>query len=136
MNVWVFSTFTLIALLVIAVLYLVVELVGRAAERRYQTAAQEALDRYWKQHKDELRLNIPCPNCTLNFDAPDKVYFECPHCGFLLTVEWIKNFHHRRMKEEWENSFSGKFYRIAPSIRNARKEKEASEPSSHPWDPT
>ena len=34
MNVWVFITFTLIALIVIAVLYLVVELVGRAAERR------------------------------------------------------------------------------------------------------
>jgi hypothetical protein len=109
-----FVSITLIMLILFAALYGVVELIGRAAERRYRTAAQEALDRYWKQNKDELRLDVPCPNCSLRFDAPDQTYFECPHCAFLLTTEWIKNYHHRKMKEEWENSFSGRFYRIAP----------------------
>ncbi|MEZ4700569.1 MAG: hypothetical protein R2834_09585 [Rhodothermales bacterium] len=120
MTAWGFVGITLIVLAFFATLYLVVEFIGRAAERRYRTAAQEALDRYWKQHKDELRHDIPCPNCHLHFDAPDQTYFECPHCAFLLTTEWVKNYHHRKMKEEWENSFSGRFYRIAPESQQKR----------------
>lgn len=120
MTAWGFVSITLIVLAFFAILYVVVEYVGRAAERRNRTAAQEALDRYWKQNKEELRHDIPCPNCSLPFDAPDQTYFECPHCAYLLTTEWVKNYHLRKMKEEWENSFSGRFYRIAPETSQKR----------------
>ena len=117
MNVWLFVGITVGALVLMAILYYVVELVGRAAEKKYRTAAQEALERYWKQNKEALLKDIPCPSCQIGFDAPDTTYFECPNCGYLLTREWVKTYHHRKLKEEWENSFSGRFYRIAPEGR-------------------
>lgn len=118
MNVWVFIGITVGALAVLAIAYFVVELLGRAAEKRYKQEAKQALERYWRQNKDQLLLDFPCPNCTIKFDAPDTTYFECPHCSYLLTREWIKAYHHRKIKDEWENSFSGRYYRIAPEIKD------------------
>ena len=117
MNVWLFVGITVGVLVLMAVLYYAVELMGRAAEKKYRSAAQEALERYWKQNKENLLKDLPCPHCTIEFDAPDTTYFECPNCGYLLTREWVKSYHHRKLKEEWENSFSGRFYRIAPEGR-------------------
>lgn len=102
------------------VAYYAIELLGRSMERRNRTAAQASLDKYWEENKAELLSNIPCPSCNLEFGAPDQAYFECPNCGYLLTQEWVKNHFHRKLKEEWENSFSGKFYRIAPEARSGK----------------
>ncbi len=118
MNVWVFIGITGGVLAIMAIAYFIVELVGRAAEKKSRMAAKEALDRYWRQNKEELLMDLTCPNCTLKFDAPDTTYFECPHCAYLLTVEWVKSYHHRKLKDEWENSFSGRFYRIAPEVKD------------------
>lgn len=118
MNVWLFVGITTGALVLMGVAYYAIELLGRSVERRNRTAAQASLDRYWEDNKEELLHDLVCPNCDLHFDAPDKAYFECPNCGFLLTQEWIKNYFHRKLKEEWENSFSGKFYRIAPEAKS------------------
>ncbi len=118
MNVWLFVGITVGALVFMSVAYYVVELLGRGMERRNRTAAKASLDRYWEENKDELLQSLECPNCDMQFDAPDTAYFECPNCGYLLTQEWIKNYFHRKLKEEWENSFSGKFYRIAPESRS------------------
>ena len=71
MNVWLFVGITVGALVLMAILYYVVELVGRTAEKRYRSAAQEALERYWKQNKDTLLKDLPCPSCELTFDAPE-----------------------------------------------------------------
>ena len=109
---------TLGALVVLALLYFGIELMGRAAARKHRNAARVALDKYWEENKDQLRQHLPCPNCEMRFDAPDTTYFECPHCGYLLTREWVKNYHHRKLKEEWENSFSGRYYRISPEVRS------------------
>ncbi len=118
MNVWLFVGITVGALVFMSVAYYVIELLGRGMERRNRTAAKASLDRYWEENKDELLKSLECPNCDMQFDAPDTAYFECPNCGYLLTQEWIKNYFHRKLKEEWENSFSGKFYRIAPESRS------------------
>ena len=118
MNVWVFIGITGAVLVVLAIAYMVVELVGRAAEKKYKLAAKEALDRYWRQNKEQLLADLPCPNCTISFSAPDQTYFECPNCSYLLTREWVKAYYHRKLKEEWENSFSGRYYRIAPEIKD------------------
>ncbi|MBX2819246.1 MAG: hypothetical protein KTR29_06165 [Rhodothermaceae bacterium] len=117
MNIWVFIGIAGATLLVLAIAYFVVELVGRAAEKRYKTEAKEALEKYWRQHKDDLLKDLPCPSCSISFDAPDTTYFECPSCSFLMTQEWVKSYHHRKLKDEWENSFSGRYYRIAPEVR-------------------
>lgn len=118
MDVWVFVGLTVGALVLMGIFYYAVELVGRAAEKKYRTAAQEALERYWKQNKEDLLRDFPCPSCHIPFDAPDKTYFECPNCNYLLTREWVKSFHHRKLKEDWQNSFSGRFYRIAPEAKD------------------
>ena len=120
MNVWVFVGITVGALALMGLAYYAIELLGRTMERRNRTAAQASLDRYWDNNKADLLKDLICPNCDLHFDAPDKAYFECPNCGYLLTQEWVKNYFHRKLKEEWENSFSGKFYRIAPEAKSDR----------------
>ena len=117
MNVWLFVGITIGDLVLMGVAYYVIELLGRSMERKNRTAAQASLDRYWEQHKDDLLRNMNCPSCDLEFEAPDKAYFECPNCGYLLTQEWVKSYFHRKLKDEWENSFSGKFYRISPEIK-------------------
>ena len=106
------------ALVIFAIAYFIVELVGRAAEHRYKLEAKKALEKYWRQNKEQLLKDVPCPSCTLTFDAPDTSYFECPNCSYLLTREWIKGYRHRKLKDEWENSFSGRYYRIAPEVRD------------------
>ena len=120
MNVSIFVGITVGALLLMGVAYYAIELLGRSMERRNRTAAQASLDKYWEENKAELLSNIPCPSCNLEFGAPDQAYFECPNCGYLLTQEWVKSHFHRKLKEEWENSFSGKFYRIAPEARSGK----------------
>ena len=136
MDVWGFVGLTGGVLLLMALLYLVIELIGRSAEKKHRNAAREALNRWWEENKDKLRKDLPCPSCSIPFTAPDATYFECPNCGYLLTTEWVKNYHHRKLKEEWENSFSGRYYRMTPqvgydsSIRDTDNEHKKKEKSS------